>query len=57
MVFGGKKTSSMDLRLSIVGCAGQLSMINATFFFSFVNFVSISRIHSSKSTLSIQLLF
>ena len=53
MVFGDKKMSSMDFRLSIVGCAGQLSMISATFCFSFVNFVSIS----GNSTLYMQLLF
>ena len=44
-------------RSAIVGCVGQLSIIKATFRFSFWNFTSSSRTHFSKRVLSIQLFF
>ena len=55
VVLGGKNINLALERLPIVGCAGQLSIINAIFLFSLKNFSSNSRTHSSNKVLSIQL--
>ena len=55
VVFGGKKTNFKCDRFSIIGWAGQLSMINATFLHSAWNVLFTSLTHSSSKTLSIQL--
>ena len=57
VVFGGKNTKFMALRSATSGWAGQLSTTRATFLPSHSNFRSCSLTHSSKSLLSIQLLF
>ena len=50
-----QKTNFTCDKFSITGWAGQLSMINATFLPSALNFLFTSLIHSSNKTLSIQL--
>ena len=50
-----QKTNFTCDKFSIIGWAGQLSMINATFLPSAWNFLFTSLIHSSNKTLSIQL--
>ena len=57
VVFGGKNTKFMALRSATSGWAGQLSTTRATFLPSRSNFRSFSLTQSSKSWLSIQLLF
>ena len=51
-MFGGKNIKRRLERLSIVGCAGQLSIINAIFQFLLKNFLSNARAHSANSALS-----
>ena len=57
IMLGGKKINLMFDISTIVGCAGQLSIIKAIFQFSFWNFTSSSRTHSLERVLSIQLFF
>ena len=57
MGLGGKKMNSVDVKLSIVGFAPQLSMASAIFFFSFVNFLVITPTNSPNNMLSIQHFF
>ena len=55
VLLGGRKIKLIGFRFWIYGCAGQLSTISAIFLSSNSNFLSSSRTHSSKITLSIQL--
>ena len=57
VVFGGKNIKGTLERLPIVGCAGQLLIINAIFRFSLKTFLSNARTHSSNRALSIQLFY
>ena len=53
-MLGGKNIDLTLETLPIVGCAGQLSIVNAIFLFSLRNFPSNSRNHASNRALSIQ---
>ena len=55
VVLDGKNINLTLERLPIVGCAWQLSIINAILLFSLRNFLSNSRTHSSNRALSIQI--
>ena len=55
MVFGGKNIKRTLKRWPILGCAGQLLIINATFQFSLRYLLFYARTHSPKKMFSIQL--
>lgn len=51
-MLGGKKISSIDVKLMLVECVWQLSVISAKIFFSFVNYLFLVLTHSLNNTLS-----
>ena len=56
-MLGGKKISSIDVKLLLVECVWQLSVISAIFFFSFVNYLFLVLTHSLNNTLSMHFFY